>query len=991
MGGAFAAVGSDASAVSWNPAAVAGLQRQEVTFAYADRYAVGLNSSYLAYVLPLRDNQALGLDWHYQGYGDRELDYRRQVFAFGYGYRNASALLRPYVGNTAVGVAARYNAQEASLDARKVMRATGWGWDFGALVPLPWRMRAALVIQDAGGTSVRHRGGISEPLFRTRCRVGVAARPVEGLTVAADRDDEVRVGAEYWLRGMLALRAGLHSELHTPENFGEATSLAVGLGLKYRFAQLDYAYERHPVLAPTHHFGLSLDYAPHVVTIKSAAIKPSPVYRSLYRHYEESDFVDVVLGNASEEPVRASVRVMLPRVMRTPHQETVTLPPLSNREFAFGVTFDPELFNTPEAKYDQFVIPTVEVVHTRNRKEEKEAKQLDRVYVAGKGKLSWGVPGMVAAFVTPEDLAVAELARGVVQRYDAVLTAKFDRSNLGKAVLVFDALGAYKIRYQADQKTPFASIAADRTVFDTVQYPSELLAKPQNEETKVGDCDDLTVLYASLLENLSIDTALLEANEPGRGHIFLMFDSGLTPDDAEDHFVSRSEYVAWAGRIWIPVETTMMGYAFADAWRTGAGEYARLKPNGMIGELYVQEWLARYKPATLAPVRAAVPQNAWMDSLLARDLEFFDQRVDRIALAAVTSLNTPDGLYDAGATYLRMSHLEKALEMFDRALALAPEHADALNGRGVVLTRQGRYEEALACYRRALQQQDDNGVRMNVALTYYLMGERQTADQVYQEVARADDTYAELFDFLAGVGAAQEDYDLAVGYLRQGQLEAAAELLQRALEADPQFADAVNALGVVLTRQGKYQAALERFERAVQLDPQQLGFRLNVALVHYLLGDRQRADALYQQIVAVDDAYAGLFDFLAGLESADENYRVATAYMRQGEFAPALERLDRALEADPKMGEAYNARGVVLANLGRYDEAFSMFEAAAAAGAEQAGVRLNMAIIRYLQGRRQEAAAIYEQVVRMEPSYDGFMDFLREDAGTDGTESGAER
>jgi len=161
--------------------------------------------------------------------------------------------------------------------------------------------------------------------------------------------------------------------------------------------------------------------------------------------------------------------------------------------------------------------------------------------------------------------------------------------------------------------------------------------------------------------------------------------------------------------------------------------------------------------------------------------------------------------------------------------------------------------------------------------------------------------------------------------------------------------------------------------------------------VHYLLGDRQRADALYQQIVAVDDAYAGLFDFLAGLESADENYRVATAYMRQGEFAPALERLDRALEADPKMGEAYNARGVVLANLGRYDEAFSMFEAAAAAGAEQAGVRLNMAIIRYLQGRRQEAAAIYEQVVRMEPSYDGFMDFLREDAGTDGTESGAER
>ena len=501
----------------------------------------------------------------------------------------------------------------------------------------------------------------------------------------------------------------------------------------------------------------------------------------------------------------------------------------------------------------------------------------------------------------------------------------------------------------------------------------------------MGDCDDLTVLYSSLLENLSIDTALLEANEPGRGHIYLMFDSGVTPDRAEEQFVGPAEYVSWRGRLWIPVETTMFGYTFADAWRTGAEEYSRLKPRGLIDEVYVQEWLSKYKPATLPPEQVEMPRNAFLDSLLARDLSFFDERVDQIALGAVTSLDTPQGLYDAGAAYLRANHLEKAMVMFNRALALAPDNVDALNGKGVALTRQGRYEEALAQYRRALRLEENNGVRMNVALTYYLMGERQTADRMFKDVVAADDSYADLFDFLATVGEAQEHYDLAVSYLRQSHLDEAAEQLKQALAEDPNFADAINAMGVVLTRQGRYDEAMQRFDQAVRLDPKQLGYQLNVALVHYLKGDRKEADALYQQIVAQDDSYEGLFDFLADMDSAEENYRIAVGYMRQGEYDRALERLDRALKIAPEMADAYNARGVVLANQGKYDEAFAAFQVAQALAPQSPGVQLNMAIIRYLQGRRHEAAVIYDQLIRKAPSYEGFMDFLRDEAVPGGT------
>ena len=66
-------------------------------------------------------------------------------------------------------------------------------------------------------------------------------------------------------------------------------------------------------------------------------------------------------------------------------------------------------------------------------------------------------------------------------------------------------------------------------------------------------------------------------------------------------------------------------------------------------------------------------------------------------------------------------------------------NVDALNATGVVLTRQGRYDEALEFYRRSLEQEEDSGVRMNIALVYYLKGEREVADQMFDEVVALDE------------------------------------------------------------------------------------------------------------------------------------------------------------------------------------------------------------------------------------------------------------
>jgi Flp pilus assembly protein TadD len=96
--------------------------------------------------------------------------------------------------------------------------------------------------------------------------------------------------------------------------------------------------------------------------------------------------------------------------------------------------------------------------------------------------------------------------------------------------------------------------------------------------------------------------------------------------------------------------------------------------------------------------------------------------------------------------------------------------------------------------------------------------------------------------------------------------------------------------------------------------------------------------------------------------------------MQQRLWGKALERLERAIKAGTTDADIFNARGVVLTRLLRHDEAFASFERAESMDASQPGYLLNMAIVRHLQGRRHEAAVLYQQVVEMEPAYEGYLD-----------------
>jgi tetratricopeptide (TPR) repeat protein len=1000
LGGSVTALGDDASTSFWNPSGVARLQRTEIAWSYADRYGLGLKANYGSFVFPIFESQALGIDFLRESFDDTELGDAFQIMNATYGIR-----LHPTLS---LGLSGKLVTHTVDLNGANLRNAKGFGFDLGLLYTPKFKpfdkLRLGLTLQDVRGTNVRDDNSQrEEKIFEQRLRFGAAYQAHQDVLLTLDVDDRFYTGVEYQPTSIVALRGGLNYDLSAPAGADNTMAFALGLGLKWKNIKLDYAFENHPALPATHHLSMALSYNPSLVTIKDALVRQSPVFKSLYKTYEATDFVDVVIKNSSPDPLPVTVSIDIPTLTKTPHEQSITLPPNSTDRYGFKLTFPQDILSTQSAYYDNLVQPTIQVTYAQGRSNKTTTKRINSVYVLGKGKLSWSNSRRIAAFVTPQSKTVDNFARTTLSQYSDLLHRKFPKNNIGKAALIFDALSVYGLRYQQDQTTPFLQIFEDDSVFDTVQYPYEFL------QSKIGDCDDCTAIFCSMLENLNIPTAALDVNDPEFGHIYMMFDSGIAIEDAGDFFTNEKEYVIWEGGIWIPVETTLFGQSFSDAWRNGAKEYHIRKERGFINEIRIADAQQTFQPGVIPDADIALPSQAQIDELFQRDLAFFDNRLDQIAMASGVSLDSAEGLYDAGATYLRLNQLDRALEMFNQAIASDASMADAHNAKGVVLVKQREYAQALQHFNTALSlNPNDAGYRINVAIAYHLQGNKEGATKAYQEAVSANRDFAGVLDFLGRasdavraaapaidpiqMAAAQKAYDDGAAFLRLGRFERAKDAFDRTLSLNPQNADALNAKGVLETKQRNYQNALNLFNQAIQADGNNAGFYANRAIVYHLMGRKDDALREYAQAVRLDADYRGQLDVIGSLPDIDtapvaassvnsiqmltsnKAYDDGAAFLRLDALDKATDAFDRALSFNAQNADALNGKAVIAIKQRNYQDALNLIDKAISADPNNAGFYINKAIAYHLLGRKDEAQTAYQKAISLDNSVTGLLD-----------------
>lgn len=178
-------------------------------------------------------------------------------------------------------------------------------------------------------------------------------------------------------------------------------------------------------------------------------------------------------------------------------------------------------------------------------------------------------------------------------------------------------------------------------------------------------------------------------------------------------------------------------------------------------------------------------------------------------------------------------------------------------------------------------------------------------------------------------------------------------LFKRAIELDPQHADAYEGLGVLYGRLNQYQEAVDLMKKLQQVDPNSVMAHTNLSLFYMKQGKIEEAEA--EKALATTKSFKyyanqaqekkrveeeerkqneelirreGMFKQVLEIDPEDTlaNYGLGTISFDRKEYDLARGYLEKVLNADPQYSVAYLALGKTLEGLGEKESAKSIYE-----------------------------------------------------------------
>ena len=167
----------------------------------------------------------------------------------------------------------------------------------------------------------------------------------------------------------------------------------------------------------------------------------------------------------------------------------------------------------------------------------------------------------------------------------------------------------------------------------------------------------------------------------------------------------------------------------------------------------------------------------------------------------------------------------------------------------------------------------------------------------------------------------QTHYNLGVAYYHSGQIEKAIDAYQKAIELEPDFADAYGGLGVIYWRNGNLDDAIRNCQKAIRIAPDNIEFHQNLVRIYWQKGMYDRAAVGYQIILELNSSDQHALHHLGLILLSKQEYHEAvscfqkviqinpdnalthgalgTAYYKLGEEGPAIHEFQEVLRLDP--------------------------------------------------------------------------------------------
>lgn len=312
-----------------------------------------------------------------------------------------------------------------------------------------------------------------------------------------------------------------------------------------------------------------------------------------------------------------------------------------------------------------------------------------------------------------------------------------------------------------------------------------------------------------------------------------------------------------------------------------------------------------------------------------------------------------EGYKNRGNEWLAQGRFDEAAACYRQAIDAEPDYAEAHNNLGFVQSRLGRVQEAEASYRHALALNADLGpAHFNLSTLLVARGDLDEAWDHCQRAKQLSPPNVDIYVQLGEILFARKEFDRAVGLLK--------EALAGGLEAPIIHLN----LGISYRELKRYFEAEAAFRQTLALDP-------GNPLAHYELGILFKEDGLR---AAAEKQFRAAVESQSDFAAANVNLGLLLA--EDGRPAEAEAAYRAALAANPDHPEGLNNLGVVLMDAGRLAEAEECFRRASSNVPETIEYRCNLGVVLYKLMRYAEAEDAYRDILRIKPDHDPTLDNL---------------
>lgn len=243
-----------------------------------------------------------------------------------------------------------------------------------------------------------------------------------------------------------------------------------------------------------------------------------------------------------------------------------------------------------------------------------------------------------------------------------------------------------------------------------------------------------------------------------------------------------------------------------------------------------------------------------------------------------------EALLGLGYAYIKTEGYNESVKLFDTVLKIYPNNEQALLGMAKAYTGLGRYREAMKLYDTLNElSYTNNESRYGMAYLYYKMGKMLWTKRLLDRILQNDPYYYDALLLYADIKAKDKRFDDAITFVK------------KAIDAKETYPDAFVKLAELLYLKYFYSGdkaylnqAVDELQKALIINKTHLQANRDMGYLLYVQGDYQNAISYYEAIVTNYPHIA----------SNEIYYNLGLMYEYKGEINQALKYYEKALSKD---------------------------------------------------------------------------------------------